>query len=77
MFGGSSLVFWPDKSHGSSLLLIEVWQPGDDGKEDDGEKEEDEARIFLPWRVKDLWSGMEGVGALPHHKTVVLLLSLY
>ena len=44
---------------------------------EEGEKEEDEAGIFLPWRVKDLWSGTEGVGALPHHKTVVLLLSLY
>ena len=77
MSGGPCLVLGPNKRQRSAVLVVEVGQPGDDGKEDDGEKEEDEAGIFLPWRVKDLWSGTEGVGALPHHKTVVLLLSLY
>ena len=37
MFGGSSLVLGPDKSHGSALLVVEVRQPGDDAEEDDGE----------------------------------------
>ena len=54
MFGGSSLVLGPDKSHGSALLVVEVRQPGDDAEEDDGEEEEAEARIFFPRRVKDL-----------------------
>ena len=54
MFGGSSLVLGPDKSHGSALLVVEVRQPGDDAEEDDGEEEEAESRIFLARRVKDL-----------------------
>ena len=56
MSGGPCLVLGPDKGQRSAVFVVEVGQPGDDGKEDDGEEEQDKARIFLAGRVEDLRS---------------------
>ena len=56
MSGGPCLVLGPNKRQRSAVLVVEVGQPGDDGKEDDGEEEQDKAWIFLAGRVEDLGS---------------------
>ena len=56
MSGGPCLVLGPDKGQRSAVLVVEVGQPRDDGKEDDGEEEQDKAWIFLAGRVEDLGS---------------------